>query len=140
MILALHHQFVKLREIYYLVIYSNSLKRCANCLKNELNVHLIHSRAGIICLPKCFCKGKSICKITKREYFGKSASSDPIKYITLFVLFYVLLSCFFFIFFMENANVRIHKLQFQNILQPLFGIKNYINIYQAMSDISPNLR
>ena len=41
---------------------------------------------------------------------------------------------------MENANVRVHKLQLQNILQPLFGIKNYINIYQAMSDISPNLR
>ena len=64
----------------------------------------------------------------EREYFEKSAFSDLRRYITLFVLFFVLLSRFFHYF---SRSVRLFECfsnNFENILQPPFWNKE-INIY-----------
>ena len=115
--LARHQQFVELDEIYYLGIYSSSL-RCVNCLKHELNVHLIHLRAGIICLLHCFCEGKTCCELTKREYFGKNAFSD-LRSTSPFLCYST--CCF-------NRTFQYISKIAENILQPSFWNKE-INIY-----------
>ena len=93
-------------------------QRCANCLKNELHVHLIHSRAGIICLLKCYCECKTFCEITKGEYFGKSAYSNLIRNITILVLFYALFSSFFHFFSRRLTTFKYMSINFEIFYNP----------------------
>ena len=66
--------------------------------------------------------------MTKRKYFGKSAFSDLRRYITFFVLFYVLLSWFFHFY---NHLFGIKKLTYIRPCQ--ISVQTYANTEKKIS-------